>query len=168
MARPSKLSIAERLEALRAQAARLEAEKAAEAAQKRPEFESLNSGLNTVKEARTVAMRGNGDHAQSFAARIEKHRLWIEQIEAEQNLSLAIVSAADNAVERIEAFLNENANSKAADLAERAANLAVEVERAYTDSIEDANMAVVAATEARKEFGEAITMPKKMRKAAEG
>lgn len=66
---------------------------------------SLQSGLSNVRSDLTKARKGFFKGPQSFETRIQKHQLWIEQIEAERALAQAQIAALEQEKVELEAAI---------------------------------------------------------------
>jgi DNA repair exonuclease SbcCD ATPase subunit len=86
---------------------RLQTKQAAKAALNSPTLNPLIGLLGSIQKDITKAKKGLGDGPQSFAFRIEKHQLWIDQIEAEKELADAILFNAEEVKKTLEGNIQE-------------------------------------------------------------
>ena len=69
---------------------------AVDAQMSHPLVANLSGLINNVSKARTDAKKGwNGNPAQTFANRRISHELWLDEIQAEQELALAQIALSD-------------------------------------------------------------------------
>lgn len=161
MGRKPKKSLAERIAEAQAMQARLEAEAAANAAANRPELKTLRNTMEAAKEARTVAQRGFGNHAQSFEMRLAAKQVWIDEIEAAMRLAERQIELAKEHESKIQEFVTANADSDAPDLAERAEALADMLSAEWDAEIGPLESAAADAQSVRKNFTADLRAPKR-------